>query len=62
MFMKDKTFEFGKELKVTCRKPTSAEIYIHQMLKLLFLNASEGRSLSNNSDFYLRQNGYNNDV
>jgi hypothetical protein len=52
----------GKDTKITCRKPTEVEIYIHSMMNLLYDGKS--RSFIKNSipDYYFRRNGFNNDV
>lgn len=63
--MENETFDFGKDLKITCRKPTSVEVYIHSMMNLLYDGPSKSfvkPYQATNSNFYLRRNGFNNDI
>lgn len=61
--MNEETFHLNKHLKITCRKPTPVEIYIHSMLNLMYDGHQKfERPLSLTNNFYFRRNGYNNDV
>lgn len=58
--------DIGKNTKITCRKPTQVEIYIHSMMNLLYDGPQKKLFLrsypSLNSNYYLQRNGFNNDV
>lgn len=62
--MENETFELniGRDTKITCRKPTEVEMYIHRMMNSLYDGPAKfERSLSLSMN-YFRRNGFNNDV
>lgn len=52
----------GKDTRITCRKPTEVEIYIHSMMNLLYDDKSRSFVKNSISNYYFRRNGFNNDV
>lgn len=70
--------DIGKNTKITCRKPTQVEIYIHSMMNLLYdgpqkklflgpLKLSldkvdDSPNFSKLANLWLQRNGFNNDV
>ena len=48
----------GKDTRITCRKPTEVEIYIHKMMNLLYNGPAKfERPLILNTS-YFRRNGF----
>ncbi len=62
--MENETFELniGRDTKITCRKPTKVEIYIHRMMNSLYDGPAKFERPLSLSMNYFRRNGFNNDV
>lgn len=52
----------GKDTRITCRKPTEVEMYIHRMMNLLYNGPAKFERPLSLSMSYFRRNGFNNDV
>lgn len=52
----------GKDTRITCRKPTEVDMYIHGMINLLYDGSAKFERPLSFSNYYFRRNGFNNDV
>lgn len=48
----------GRDTRITCRKPTEAEIYIHSMMNFLYSGPAKFERHFSLTSFYFRQNGF----
>ncbi len=51
----------GKDTRITCRKPTEAEMYIHSMMNLLYSGPAKFERPLKSPNFIFRRRGYENE-
>lgn len=51
----------GKDTRITCRKPTKVEMYIHGMMNLLYNGPAKFEKPFKSPNFIFRRRGYGNE-